>query len=115
MIDVDVGTGSDLARDEDRAGRRRGLACDARIGVVDQDGVEHRVRDLVAQLVGMALRDRLAGEEQAVCVREAVHAYVPDFHEAAYRRCSSDISSMRMPIAASFDAAMRSSISRGTG
>jgi hypothetical protein len=52
-----------LASDRDVVGRRERLAGDARIGIGGEIGVENRVRDPVADLVGMALRDRFAGEQ----------------------------------------------------
>ena len=61
--DVDVGVGRDLAGDEDDARRRGRLAGHARVRVLAEALVEHRVGDLVAQLVGVALGDGLAGEE----------------------------------------------------
>ena len=62
--DVDVGLRRDLAGDDDEAGRDQRLAGDAAVDVVGQDGIEHRVRDLVGDLVGMTLGDGLRGEEK---------------------------------------------------
>ena len=60
--DVDVGVGRDLASDDHEAGRDEGLAGDAALGIVRQDGVEDGVGDLVGDLVGMTLGDRLGRE-----------------------------------------------------
>ena len=62
--DVDVGRRRDLARDDDEAGRDQGLARDAAVRVVREDGVEDGVRDLVGDLVGMPLGDRLRAEAE---------------------------------------------------
>ncbi len=55
---VDVGLGGDLARDHDQAGGHQGLAGDAAVGVLGQDGVEDGIGNLVGDLVGMAFGDR---------------------------------------------------------
>ena len=60
---VDVGAGGDLAGDHRHAGRDQGLAGDPARGVARQDGVEHRVGDLVGHLVGVAFGDRLGSED----------------------------------------------------
>ena len=60
--DVDVGLGRDLAGDDDEAGRDQGLAGDAPVLVVAEDGVEDGVRDLVGDLVGVSLGDGLRRE-----------------------------------------------------
>ena len=56
---VDIRVGRNLAGDDDEAGGDQRLAGDAAVHVVGQDRVEHRVRDLVGDLVGMALGDGL--------------------------------------------------------
>ena len=60
--DVDVRLRRDLAGDDDEAGRDQRLAGDAAHRVVGEHGVEHGVRDLVGDLVRMALGDRLGRE-----------------------------------------------------
>jgi hypothetical protein len=66
VLDVDVGRGRDLARDDDQAGVDERLAGHAAARMVGEDGVEHAVGDLVGDLVGVALGDRLGGEEELV-------------------------------------------------
>ena len=66
FLDVDVGVGRDLPRDDDQPGVDERLAGDAAVRVVGQDGVEHAVGDLVGDLVGVALRDGLGGEQELV-------------------------------------------------
>ncbi len=61
--DVDVGLGADLAGDEREAGGHERLASDTPVGVVLEDRIEDGVRDLVGELVRVALGDRLRGEE----------------------------------------------------
>ncbi len=85
VLNVDVGLGADLAGDDDGAGGDEGLACAAdvlelgrlaagrdialglKLGLLGQDGVEHGVGDLVRDLVGMALGDRLRGKDEGIC------------------------------------------------
>ena len=64
----------DLAEDDDEAGRRRRLAGDAGVGVVPDDRVEDGVRDLVAQLVRVALGHRFGREQVLRRVDDAGHA-----------------------------------------
>jgi hypothetical protein len=59
----DVAGAAHLAADDHPVGGGEGLAGDARLGVLVEEGVEHRVGDPVAHLVGMAFRHRLGGEE----------------------------------------------------
>ena len=65
--DIDVRVRRDLAGHEDDASGGRGLARHARVGILAEAFIEHRVGYLVAELVGVALRDRLACEEDAIC------------------------------------------------
>ena len=65
--DVDVGMGRDLARDDHQPGGDQRLAGHPSVRVVSQDGVKHRVRDLVGDLVRMAFADRF-GREQVLMV-----------------------------------------------
>ena len=53
--------GGDLARHDDLSRRGHNLAGHAGGGVLFQAGVQHRVRDGVAQLIRMPLSDRLCG------------------------------------------------------
>ena len=64
---------ADLAEDHDEAGRRGRLAGDAGLRVLGHDGVEDRVRDLVAHLVGVAFGHRLGREEVVRGVDDAGH------------------------------------------
>jgi len=59
---VDVRIGRDLARDDDEAGGDERLAGDAAVHVLGENRVEDGVRDLVGDLVRVALGDRLGGE-----------------------------------------------------
>jgi hypothetical protein len=56
---VDPGAAGDLAGYDDPALGRHDLAGHARIGIAAQAGIEDRVGDVVAQLVGMPLADTL--------------------------------------------------------
>ena len=57
LRDVHIAARGDLAHDMDETGGNGRLAGDAAVGVLLQDRVEHGVGDLVADLVGMPLRD----------------------------------------------------------
>ena len=61
--DVHIAVGGDLAHHMDQAGGHRGLAGHTGHGVLLQDGVQHRVGDLVADLVGMPLGHRFRGKK----------------------------------------------------
>ena len=56
LRDVHVAVGRDLTHDVHDAGRDRAFAGDAAVRVLRQNGVEDRVGDLVADLVGMSFR-----------------------------------------------------------
>ena len=80
-VDVDVGLGADLSGDHHEAGGDHGLAgnagvvrvgghavrgdvaCLGKLDLLGEDGVDHSVRDLVADLVRMTLGNGLRGEE----------------------------------------------------
>ena len=59
---IHVAAGGDLAHDVYQAGGSGGLAGHASVGVLGQNGVQHRVRDLVADLVGVALSHGFRGK-----------------------------------------------------
>ena len=67
---VDVSIGADLAGDDHLAGGAKGFDGDAgggqvaglNFGLLDEDGIEHSIADLVGHLIGMAHGDRFAGE-----------------------------------------------------
>ncbi|MPM56028.1 hypothetical protein SDC9_102826 [bioreactor metagenome] len=59
---VDLGAAGDLTGDDDPALGRHDLAGHARICIAAQTGIEYRVGDVIAQLVGMSLADTLGCE-----------------------------------------------------
>jgi len=61
-LEVDVGFGGDFAGDDDQAGRGEGFTSDPAHGIFGQAGVENRVRNLVGDLIGMALGYRFRGK-----------------------------------------------------
>ena len=63
LRDFDVGVGGDLAGDVDQAGGGQRLHGHPGLGVLGQQGVEDRIADLVADLVGMSFGHRLGREE----------------------------------------------------
>ena len=66
LRDIDVAARGDLAHDENKAGRGSALARNVAVGVLFENGVEHRVGDLIADLIGMAFGDAF-GCEEIVC------------------------------------------------
>ena len=64
-VDIHIGIRRDFAHDGDDPGGRDGFAGDARDGIQREDRVEHRVRNLVAELVGMAFGDGFGSKESA--------------------------------------------------
>jgi hypothetical protein len=60
---VHVSLGGDLAGHDASAGSDQNLAGHAAGGVVGKNGVQHRVRYLVRDLVGMAFGDRFRSEK----------------------------------------------------
>ena len=54
---VDVDVGGDLTGDDDEPGGDQRLAGNAPLGILRQNGVEDRVRDLVGDLIGVPLGD----------------------------------------------------------
>ena len=61
-LEIDPGAGRDLAGDDGDARLDERFAGDARLRVAREQGVQHRVRDLVGDLVRMAFGDGLGGE-----------------------------------------------------
>ena len=61
---VELRVGGDLAEDHDEVGARARLARDVRLRVTRKARIDDRVRDLVGELVGVALVHRLGGEEK---------------------------------------------------
>ena len=79
LVEVDLGPSGDLAEEHDEARLGGRLAGHARSGILRQAGVHHRVRNLVADLVGMALGDRLGCEQKSGRGHEAGrHPQAPD-------------------------------------
>jgi hypothetical protein len=60
---VDLGVGGDLARQHHQAGAHQGFGGDAGGGVLDQDGVQDGIGNLVGDLVRMAFGNGFRGEE----------------------------------------------------
>ncbi len=65
-LEVDVSLGRDLAGNDDQAGAGQRLARHAAVRILRQAGIENGIRDLVGDLVGMALGHRLTGEEKTL-------------------------------------------------
>ena len=63
LLEVHIAVGGDLAHDVHQTGGSTGLAGHTGIGVVGQDLVQDRIRDLVADLVGMSFGDGLRSKQ----------------------------------------------------
>ena len=68
----DRGRAAHLAGEHDAVGRRQGLDAAPRLRFGGKKGVDNRVRDAVANLVGMPFRHRLAGENKIVLRQRTV-------------------------------------------
>ncbi len=64
--DVDVCRGGDLAGHDGQTGRHHGLAGDAAVGILLEEGVEDGIGNLIGHLVRMAFGHRFRGESKAV-------------------------------------------------
>ena len=76
--DVHIAAGGDLPHHVDQAGGHRGLTGHPGLGVLGQNGVQHRVGDLVADLVGVPLGDRF-GSKQSLCHSVFLSLSLPEF------------------------------------
>mmetsp|Transcript_24886 Transcript_24886/g.41608 ORF Transcript_24886/g.41608 Transcript_24886/m.41608 type:complete len:398 (+) Transcript_24886:450-1643(+) len=63
---VNLGLGGDLTEHHDHAGLGRSLASNLGVGILCEARIEHRVGDLIGQLVGMSLVHRLGGEQEVI-------------------------------------------------
>ena len=63
LLEVHIAAGGDLAHDVHQTGGSTGLAGHTGVGVVGQDLVQDRIRDLVADLVGMSFGDGLRSKQ----------------------------------------------------
>ena len=72
---VHIGLGGDFAHDQHEVGRGDRLAGDAGHGVLGQVRVQDRVGDLVADLVGVSLRDGLGGKESLSLLQHVLHPF----------------------------------------
>ena len=59
LVEVDMGTGGDLTQQHHEAGLGGRLAGHPRSRVLLQAGIQHRIADLVADLIRVAFGDRL--------------------------------------------------------
>ena len=62
-VEVHPGRGGDLAGDQAQARVHHGFAGHPAGGILLQQGIQHRITDLIADLVGMALGHRFRGED----------------------------------------------------
>ena len=63
LLDIDIAVRADLTHDVHEARRGRRLAGDAPVGILLEDGVQHRIGNLVADFIRMPLGDRLGSKE----------------------------------------------------
>src|SRR5262249_3514191 len=119
LPDVDVRVGRHLAGDDDETGRDERLARDAAVRIVGESGVENRVGDLVRDLVGVALGDRLRGEEEAARHAPESSRYSPVGRRpiSDARMSSSDVpsSTLHTPSVIGISTPTRCERSRSTG
>ena len=75
LRNVDAGGRADLTHDEDETGRCSRLTGHAAHGILRQNSVQHAVRDQIAELVRMALRDGFRGENFLVMHHKFLSGY----------------------------------------
>src|SRR5690606_7576979 len=63
----------DLAADDDAVGGRKGLAGDARMRILGQEGVKHGIGNAVADLVRVPFRNALGSEDEVLSGHEVLH------------------------------------------
>ena len=56
LNEINLGVGGDFPRDHAEASVHHGFAGDATGGILGQQRIQHCITDLIADLVGMALR-----------------------------------------------------------
>lgn len=66
LLVVDGGRGGDLTEDHNHASLGAGLASNTRSRILADACIKHCIRDLIANLVRVALIDRLGGEKESV-------------------------------------------------
>jgi hypothetical protein len=82
VVEVQNGTGTDFSSDKHHAGRRESLAGNPAVVVGCHAGIEDRIGNLIAQLVGMAFADRFGSEEEW-CVGHVRAPFSELFYDAA--------------------------------
>ena len=65
-LEIDVGLGRDLARDDHQAGRRQGFRRHAAVRILLQAGIENGVGDLVGNFVRVAFGNGFRGKQETV-------------------------------------------------
>ena len=68
LVNGHIGGGGDLAHHQHHAGGGAAFAGHMGVGVLGEDGVEHGVGDLVADLIGMALGDGFRRKQSLIAV-----------------------------------------------
>ena len=65
LVNGYIGRGGDLSHHLHKTGGSAGLAGNAGRGILCQNGIQNRIADLVAELVGMPLGNGFAGKNSA--------------------------------------------------
>src|SRR5216684_7376045 len=73
----DRGRTAHLAGEDDTVGRRQRLDTAARLRLGGEEGVDNRIRNAVANLVGVPLRHRLAGKNKIVLRQDTLPSIGP--------------------------------------
>lgn len=68
LLVVELGLGGDLTKDHDHTSLGSGLASNLGQRVLGQAGIEDGIGNLISNLVGVTLTDRLGGEQEATLV-----------------------------------------------
>lgn len=66
LLIVDIGLGGDLPKDHDHVSLAAGLAGNLAVGVLLKASIKNGIRDLITELIWVALVDGLGGEKEGV-------------------------------------------------
>jgi len=70
LIIINDSIGSDLTKNHDHTSLGSSLTSDTRVGILSKASIKHSIRHLIAELVGVTLRNTLTGEKDAVSITD---------------------------------------------
>jgi len=73
LLEVDFGLGMDFTEDHTDRVLDCTFTCDLGVWILGETSVQNRVRNIVAQLVGVTAGDVLRGKEEMACFNFVIH------------------------------------------